>query len=347
MRDDYLWDRSGPADAEVERLEQVLGRLRSRPAPPAWPEAVPHGPHDAVADRRPRASATASSAPAFLAAAAALIIACAAGLWTIHAHRPSWPVVRLSGTPVVGATKVPESGRLALGQWLETDARSRVSLAVADIGRVDVDAGTRLRLVTSRDGKHALALQRGAVHALIWAPPGQFLIETPSATAIDLGCEYTLRVDDSGAGLVEVITGWVGFEWDGREAFIPAGARCATRPGIGPGTPYFADLPNRSRAALEVIDFGSPREAERQAALAIVLAEARPRDAVTLWHLLTRLQASDSDAVFDTLARFVPPPPSVNREGIGRGDRVMLDAWWNALGLGTTDWWRAWKRPWR
>src|SRR3990172_6188132 len=28
MSDDYLWDRSGPVDAEVERLEQVLGKLR-------------------------------------------------------------------------------------------------------------------------------------------------------------------------------------------------------------------------------------------------------------------------------------------------------------------------------
>ena len=33
MSNDYLWDRSGQADAEVERLERLLGRLRT-PAPP-------------------------------------------------------------------------------------------------------------------------------------------------------------------------------------------------------------------------------------------------------------------------------------------------------------------------
>ena len=34
MSDDYLWDRSGPPDPDVERLEQMLGRLRSTPPVP-------------------------------------------------------------------------------------------------------------------------------------------------------------------------------------------------------------------------------------------------------------------------------------------------------------------------
>ena len=30
MSDDWLWDRSGPPDAEIERLEQTLAPLRYR-----------------------------------------------------------------------------------------------------------------------------------------------------------------------------------------------------------------------------------------------------------------------------------------------------------------------------
>jgi hypothetical protein len=34
MKDDYLWDPSSAPDPEVERLERMLGRLRSNaPAP--------------------------------------------------------------------------------------------------------------------------------------------------------------------------------------------------------------------------------------------------------------------------------------------------------------------------
>ena len=36
MSDDYLWDRRGPADPEIARLERVLGRLRTEPPMPDW-----------------------------------------------------------------------------------------------------------------------------------------------------------------------------------------------------------------------------------------------------------------------------------------------------------------------
>jgi len=65
-------------------------------------------------------------------------------------------------------------------------------------------------------------------------------VNTPSALAVDLGCAYTLQVDDSGAGLLRTRMGWVGFsaEWAGRVSFR-RGAVGETRPGIGPGDALF------------------------------------------------------------------------------------------------------------
>lgn len=40
MNDDYLWDRTGEPDPEVQRLEQVLGTLRYQPRPLELPEQV-------------------------------------------------------------------------------------------------------------------------------------------------------------------------------------------------------------------------------------------------------------------------------------------------------------------
>ena len=57
-----------------------------------------------------------------------------------------------------------------------------------------------------------MSLSKGAIHARIWAPPKQFFVNTPSATAVDLGCEYTLQVDEDGGGLIRVTLGWVSFE---------------------------------------------------------------------------------------------------------------------------------------
>ena len=51
-----------------------------------------------------------------------------------------------------------------------------------------------------------------------------------------------------------VLAGWVSFEIGGRESFIPAGARCVTRPGERPGTPYFTDASSAFKNALALLD---------------------------------------------------------------------------------------------
>jgi hypothetical protein len=81
-------------------------------------------------------------------------------------------------------------------------------------------------------------------------------------------------------------------------------------------------------------------------ALKTALAAARPRDALTLWHLLQRTHGEERAAVFCRFAALVSLPSSVTREAILRGDRQSLDAAWDALELGDTSWWREWKRRW-
>jgi hypothetical protein len=39
-------------------------------------------------------------------------------------------------------------------------------------------------------------------------------------------------------------------------------------------------------------------------------------------------------------------PAGLTKEGIMNGDRKSIDAAWDALQLGNTDWWREWKREW-
>jgi hypothetical protein len=41
MNDDYLWDKSGPPDPEVQKLEEILGSLRYQPKPFEIPSDVP------------------------------------------------------------------------------------------------------------------------------------------------------------------------------------------------------------------------------------------------------------------------------------------------------------------
>jgi hypothetical protein len=329
---DYLWDKTGEPDAELRELEERLRPLRQLPPPPAWP------------------AGRGWKAPwrwAGLAAAAALALALGASLVKTKPARAGWEVRWFAGESWQDARVVRE-GRLGAGEWIETrQARARVSVGAKgdEIGEVRLEPRTRAGLVDPGERQHRLSLARGVMHATIWAPPGDFVVDTPSAVAVDMGCRYTLEVDDAGAGLLRVESGWVGFEHRGLQSLVPAGARCATRTGVGPGTPHYETASRPFAQALEGIDFGPPGE-PRRAALVTALAEARPRDALSLWHLLARLDGEDRGRVYDRLAQLVPPPVGVTREGILRGERAMREQWWDELGLGSSEFWRMWTGSW-
>ena len=272
------------------------------------------------------------------AAAAVLVLVASWGVWLVYnnrvnqimADKRAWRVTRLDGTPTVGRERISKNGELGVGEWLETDANSRAQIDVSSIGNVDIDANTRVRLLETRPTEHRLELERGKMSARIWAPPRLFFVNTPSAVAADLGCAYTLEVDDHGSSLLRVTSGWVALELENRESIVPAGAACETRPGLGPGTPYFEDCAEGFKEALKKVDF-DPDAVTRSAALTAMLHQARPRDTLTLWHLLARVDGADRALVYDTMAALSPPPQGVTREGVLGLNQAMLDAWRNEM----------------
>jgi hypothetical protein len=333
--DDYLWDGSGEPDAEIVRLEALLQPLRHKALPLRLPARVP-------ARRR-----FAAAAMQIVTAAASLVLVAGAA-WFASAIRPSgWTVQSLAGAPSVANARIDAPSRLPVGQVLTTDGVSRARIDVGSIGIVDVGPNSRVRLIASRAGEHRMSLDRGQIRALIWAPPRLFYVNTPSATAIDLGCAYTLDVDDRGWGTVRVESGWVAYEYNGQESFIPKDAMCVTRPGFGPGTPCYTDVPAALADALTILDFSPTTDVRRAAALDTVLAGVRVKDALTLWHLLSRGTPDERGRVYDRMAALVPPPPGATREAIVRGDSGPRDAWWGKLGLDSASWWRVWKSPWK
>lgn len=240
---------------------------------------------------------------------------------------PSWNVETLAGTPTAGNRSISENGKLLVGQFLETDANSRARVQVANIGQVEIQPNSRVQLVETSLTEHRLSLTRGVLKAKILAPPRLFIVDTPSAVAVDLGCEYTLEVDKDGNSKLHVITGYVALERDGRESIVPAGAFCLTRRGQGIGTPFSEDASLEFQNALFRFDFqnGGSEVLEK------IFKESGFYDTLTLWHLLSRTRATDREKVFDALARYVKPPAGTTREGILRLDKKMLDQWWKEI----------------
>jgi hypothetical protein len=158
---------------------------------------------------------------------------------------------------------------------------------------------------------------------VIDAPPRLFFVDTPTSTVVDLGCAYTMRVDDTGAGTLRVTAGWASLEWSGRESLVPAGASGHTRPDVGPGTPSFDDATLALKQALDAFDF----EQGGRTAIDVVLVEARVRDTLTLWHLMSRVEPADRERVFNRIVALTPLPNTVSREQALALDAEALKRW--------------------
>jgi hypothetical protein len=103
MREDYLWDRSGEPDPDLQRLEEILGTLRYQPRPLKLPA-------DIQSNRRRRFS------PALGIAAAVALLAVLVGLW-FHFNRPAAaPTLEASGKPQIQQQPIGTAPQTAPGK---------------------------------------------------------------------------------------------------------------------------------------------------------------------------------------------------------------------------------------
>ncbi len=320
----YLWDKTGTPDAELQRWEQLLGHFSREGPPLAFP---------------PRASRAIVRRYYWLAAAACVLLAMGAALRFAWQPGRDWKVAAVSGAPLIDRRPIPAHGRMGVGELLETGNDSRARLRLGLMGVIEIEPNTKVRLIAAGGRRQRIALERGTIAAHLWAPPASLSVDTPSATAIDLGCAFTLHVDAGGTGSLRVTSGWVQFQLDDRKAIVPAGAAALTRPGVGPGTPFFEDASGAFRSALERLDFGESGYGDA-AALATVLSQARPKDVLSLLSLFRRLPPGVRGVVFDRAVQLVPPPAGLTRQDVIDGTNIPgMDAWWKKLGLGDAKNW--------
>ncbi|MBL8763781.1 MAG: FecR domain-containing protein [Phycisphaerae bacterium] len=307
----YLWDGTGPVDPEVAELETRVGFLRRSRHAAGLPSLPDQGDLRARSRRRMRVAAMI----VFLVGATG---GGSAWLWGVGGNHAAWEVISDSGSGTGAATT-----SLRVGKWLQTGVDAGAELRVPSLGRVTVKAESRVRLVRSAMSEKRIELARGTIEAFITAPPRVFLVDTPTARAVDLGCWYTLSVEADGSTGLRVRGGMVELHAGRDESRVPAGAVCvATRAGLG--VPRFEDAPETLVTELGRFENGDESGLDR------MLAAARPRDAMTLWHLVGRVSPANRERVMRGLAALVPAPDGLAvPEGTVQPE--LMNAWWEAV----------------
>ena len=330
MSDDYLWDKSGPEDPEIRRLEEALAGLRHDA--PLAPKGRPPAPRRRVG---------------WLAGALALAAALGLGLFLL----PEQPVSTLAfmptakplapspcaSDPTAGGVRFAATGGQALcgeslfdsgplppGAWLETPRGAEARVEVDGVFVVTMREESKLRVVTTGPHEQRLELARGAMHAKVDAPPRLFFVHTPGGTAVDLGCEYDLRLEEGGPVRLFVRSGAVSWEGHGRAVYVPVGAQLDIDLQRGPGLPYVG-ASKTMLAAVARYDRGDASAADT------IIEAAERVDGVTLWALLADGPDEARPRVVAKLGALGLRPSWVQPAAVVAGDPAATQAWQSSL----------------
>ncbi len=326
--DDWLWDRTGAPDPEIERLEALLGGF-------GLDDARAQRPGDALRARtvaaRPRRTGGASSR-VWLRAAAVVV---AAGLLVT-----AWLLLRAPGRPrfaasefvavLVDAQRDPVLRLLPGERHVVGPEATRLQIGSRAQGfdiELVLTPGSHFTVEALDPARSLVSLTAGQVDASVdpTLPAGALEIATPFGTCIDLGCRYVLSIDpDADSAELAVTVGKVAFEDHARRVLVPAGAEVRASAAFGIGTPVFAEGAGLSPDLLRKFD-ESPADSPYRPDLAekIAFAAGTPRDTLPLWHLFQDSDERVRTAAVKAMVRLV-----------GRPRTKMLDdpgAWWRHL----------------
>lgn len=315
MSGDYLWDRDGE-DADVAALEAALGGLAHTaplaPLPPLAPRARRRWPV-AVA-------AVAMIAAGVLAVWLARDRAGAGGAGACGDVRGPGFAFTVAGGPARCGGVASRGGVLPVGVPLVTAADATADVVIADIGALTLAGDSELTLAATGTTEHRLRLARGRLSARVTAPPRLFVIDTPAATAIDLGCAYDLEVLADGRTRLAVTSGVVELAADARLAHVTVGHTVVTVPGRGPGTPV------ATTAAPALVALVARLDAGDAAVLPEVLAAAGPGDTLTVWNLLANARdAASRGTILARLDALFPRPEWILERDVLDGAQPAID----------------------
>jgi hypothetical protein len=180
---------------------------------------------------------------------------------------------------------------------------------------------SRLRLVTTGPNEHRVELARGWISAHVTAPPRLFVVDTPVATAVDLGCAYELRVAaDTHAAHLVVRKGAVSLEGARGFVYVPATFEVDIAPDHHIGLPVHTTASDPVRLAVRGFAQGVPESIDA------LVAAADIWDRVTLWNAIN-VTTRDRNKLVAALERLAPLPDPALHAKVLVADPDAMDIW--------------------
>ncbi len=323
MTDDYLWDGSGTPDPEIQRLESLLAEFRHRRSPTRSSRRI-------VLPRHSNLAACFSKCPGFLASPPLPSFSSLSCVGLFFSRRPrtppdtgpSWNVASLEGAPQIGSQFAfrhsirrqtlcrPNSHHQFLFARFPFRKRSRRNSNRSQFSRSP--PANRSETTNAFNSMSApFTPPSGLLPAnSLWTrpPPSPSISVAPTRSKSRPTAPAPFAPRSAGSASISTAA-----------TRSSPQAPCASRaPRSAPALPISKTPANPFAKLSTVFDLTEQSTDARSKQLNTVLSQARPRDGLTLWHLLSRTTGPERAQVY---ARFADSRSSSSRRHSRRHPR--------------------------
>lgn len=213
------------------------------------------------------------------------------------------------------------------GEKLKTEEKSKAKISVPAVGVMYVDENSLIELYKGKKGNNQVKVHNGKIRIVNTEliPALKFIIN--NTEIIDRAGEFILKVDKYQNIDIEVISGFVEINQNGKKYFVDKKNICKISRGIKPGLPVRVDASDSLKNAVSAFNNknGNDDIVEK------IINNAKQNDMLTLLALIPEVKELQRQIIFQIISNYFPPPETITRAGIIRLDEEMLYRWWEEI----------------
>ena len=255
-----------------------------------------------------------------------LLIALGYFLYDYQKYNSPWKVNTLEGTVTINGL-LDNSGTISQGQSMLTNNLSRAAIRVPKVGNIEVGENSLIVLEKAKDGDNVVILRQGSINVVNNSNMPELSVGLGNCIVTDRGGEFNVSIDDKENARIFVKYGYVEIQKNQEIIYLNENYNCEIKFGFKIGTPYHEDASEALKEEVANFDYrnGGENSIEK------IMELASERDMLTLLSLIPKSSQLKRQLLFQAIVNKYPPPETVTRMGIIKGDSQLLYLWWQEI----------------
>jgi Putative zinc-finger len=247
-------------------------------------------------------------------------------LYDMQKYNSPWDLQATIGTIVVNGRQ-NTTGKISQGESLSLDKGSNAVIQIPNTGKVEVNSNSYIVLEEAKNGANRIRVKEGLIRVVNTSDLPDLRIAVNDAIILDMNGIFTVDIDVASNAKIVVDKGFLEIRVKGETYYVANGYVCEIKNNHRPGTPYRVEAADTLKKEVEKFDYFNGGDISVQN----IISVAQAKDMLTLLAMMTSVSQLQRQILFQVIANHFPPPTSVTRLGIMKGDSEMLYRWWEEI----------------